>query len=313
VGVLDQDNRDLVGYGRVGVRGGWPNGARVAVNLVVNYEEGSEYSFAAGDGRRELLAEFPLSPDVEQFDPLVESVFQYGSRAGIWRIQRILDDLGVACTFNACAAALELNPDVASYIQEAGHDVCCHGWRYTDLSALSRREHADHIRRAVASIAQTCGERPVGWFSRGATNETRQLLIAEGGFLYDSDALDDDVPYFVDCAGTRHLVVPYSFVTNDGQLLAALGNSHPAALLDQWLHALELLRIEGADAPRMMTIGIHPRWSGQPARAWILREFLEHALAKDDVWLARRVDIARAWIRLDAQADVAAAGRGATT
>jgi peptidoglycan/xylan/chitin deacetylase (PgdA/CDA1 family) len=295
VGLFDQD-RDLVGYGRRPPKVVWPAEARVAVNVVVAYEEGSELSHAAGDARRELLGEFPLSPDATQPDILVDSVFQYGSRAGVWRLARILDEQGVRATFLACAAAVELNPELGRYIAEAGHDVCCHGWRYEDLHALSEEEERERLRRAVASLEKTTGQRPVGWFGRGSTKRTRTLLVEEGGFLYDSDAMDDDLPYFAEAGGRQLLVIPYSFVHNDGQLLGPLGNSTPAVLQDTWRRALDELWLEGATHPRMMTVAMHSRWMGQPARAGVLRRFLEYAQEKGGVWLARRRDIADWWL-----------------
>ncbi|MEA2330533.1 MAG: hypothetical protein QOH58_671 [Thermoleophilaceae bacterium] len=295
MGLFEQD-RDLVGYGRRPPKVVWPGEARVAVNVVVAYEEGSEYSHSAGDGRREFLGEFPLSPDVTEPDLLVESVFQYGSRAGIWRLGRILDEQGVKATLLACAAAIELNPEVGRYVAEAGHDVCCHGWRYEDLNVLSEDEERERLHRAVASIERTCGERPVGWFGRGSTGRTRRLLVEEGGFVYDSDAMDDDLPYLVTVEDRSLVVVPYSFVQNDGQTLGPLGNSTPAGLLDTWCRALDELWREGATHPRMMTVAMHARWMGQPARAGVLRQFLEYAQEKGDVWLARRRDIAEWWL-----------------
>jgi peptidoglycan/xylan/chitin deacetylase (PgdA/CDA1 family) len=295
MGLFDQD-RDFVGYGRRPPKVIWPEEARVAVNVVVAYEEGSELSHSAGDGRREMLGEFPLSPDTTQPDILVESVFQYGSRAGVWRLARILDEHDVRGTFLACAAAVELNRDLGAYIAEAGHDVCCHGWRYEDLNVLSDDEERERLHRAVASLEDTTGQRPVGWFGRGSTKRTRKLLVEEGGFLYDSDAMDDDLPYFVDVDGQRLLIVPYGFVHNDGQLLGPLGNSTPAQLLDTWCRGLDELWREGATHPRMMTVAMHSRWMGQPARAGVLREFMEYAQQKGGVWLARRRDIAEWWL-----------------
>jgi peptidoglycan/xylan/chitin deacetylase (PgdA/CDA1 family) len=294
-GLYDQD-RDLIGYGREVPKVRWPGEARVAVSLVMAYEEGSEYSWAAGDGRSEALAEiaYPKHPAGRDFS--TESVFQYGSRAGIWRLARLLDELDIKCTFFGCAVAYELNPAVGRYIQEAGHESACHGWRWEDVFALSREEELEHLRAAVASMEQTCGERPRGWVSRTLRSpHTRELLAEVGGFVYDSDAFDDDLPYFVENRGERHLVVPYTMVHNDTRFVTGTYGD-PTAFLDHCRRAFDYLWEEGATHPRMMSIGLHPRWVGQPARASALREFLLYALEKGDVWFARRIDIAHWWI-----------------
>jgi peptidoglycan/xylan/chitin deacetylase (PgdA/CDA1 family) len=286
--------RDLVGYGPCPPSVGWPGGARVAVSLVVNYEEGSERTMP-GDGENETLGEVTRS--VAGFrDLATESVYEYGSRAGIHRLLRLFDRHDVKCTFFAAAVALEHNPDVCAWLREAGHEPCSHGWRWAEEWLLSREEEAERIRRAVASIERTCGERPVGWYSRWMPSEhTRELLVEEGGFLYDSNAYNDDLPYYVEVGGRHHLVVPYTLTTNDLRFVnGTLGG--PGDFFDYCRRALDYLWDEGEDCPRMMSIGLHPRWSGQPARASSLAEFIEYARAKGDVWFARRRDIAEWWL-----------------
>lgn len=291
--------RDLRGYGRNQPRVTWPNGARVAVSLVVNYEAGSENSFTLGDPFQETIGEFALAvnPDTHMTRDLpTESTFEYESRAGIWRVARLLDEYGIRATFFACGMALLRNPEVGQYIREAGHEACSHGWRWEELWRLSEEEEREHLRLAIDSIAEACGERPVGWFSRGAASErTRRLLVKEGGFLYDSDAYNDDYPYFVDVADKRHLVLPYSFTFNDMRFVFP-GFSDPTSFSTYLNMALDDLWEEGRERPKMMSIGLHPRWIGQPGRIRALRQFIEHALGKGDVWFARRVDIARWWL-----------------
>jgi len=288
---LPGPKRELVGYGRRGFDVSWPNGARVAVSLVVNYEEGSEASHPAGDARDEHFAEFAYPKDPAVRDLATESVHQYGSRAGVWRLARLLDEYKLPCTFFAAAVALELNPEVSAYVREAGHEVCSHGWRWEDLPPLGRDEERRRLRAAVESIERTVGERPLGWYSRRASVHTRELVVEEGGFVYDSDAFDDDVPYFVQVLGRRHLVVPYSFVTNDVRFLQDF--SDPTSFVDTCTRAFDELWREGG---RMLSVGLHPRWIGQPARLSALRQFVEHALGRGEVWFARRIDIARFWL-----------------
>jgi peptidoglycan/xylan/chitin deacetylase (PgdA/CDA1 family) len=301
---LRDQGRDFVGYGPLPPRVRWPNDARVAVSLVVNYEEGSEISLAAGDGRNEFVGEFGIPINVQQGnvrDYCTESIFEYGSRAGIWRLARTFDEFDVPCTFFACAIALELNPAVGEYISKAGHEVCGHGWRWQAPCTLSEAEEAEQMRWTIESIRETCGDRPRGWFSRcNQSPQTRRLVVAEGGFLYDSDAYNDDLPYFVEIDGTRHLVIPYTFVYNDMRYVFS-GFADPMSFFTYCRMGLDLLLHEGASYPKMMSIGLHPRWAGNAARAAALRNFIEYGLETGQVWFARREDIARWWI--DNEAD----------
>lgn len=288
--------RDLTGYGREGLAVSWPNNARVAICLVVNYEEGSEYSFASGDGRNEPPQEFDYPP-LPVRDLGNESIFEYGSRAGIWRLQRLFDSLGLQVTFQGCAEAFELNPEVGAWIQEAGHDVCCHGYRWENVSTLDRETERRRLGMAIESITSTCGERPNGWYSRQpASVNTRELLVEEGGFLYDSDSFADDLPFYVPVLGRSHLVIPYSFTLNDGRFLPGQSYTGPDVFLDHCRRAFDYLWEEGATHPKMMSIGLHPRLIGQPARMHALREFLHYALEREGVWFARRTDIAEWWL-----------------
>lgn len=288
--------RGFVGYGRHVPKVKWPNDARIAISIVINYEEGSEYSYPNGDGRNDGLTEVIYSMDPEYRDLCAESVFEYGSRAGIWRLERLLTDLKIPVTFYACAVALERNPEVGAWIKEAGHEPCSHGWRWEEVWRLSREEEADHIRRAIASITETCGSRPLGWYCRyGPSVNTRELVVEEGGFVYDSDAYNDDLPYYVEVKGKRHLVIPYSMTYNDGKfgLLPSYGS--PNDFVDNLKRGFDQLWDEGGTHPRMMSLGLHPRLIGQASRIHALREFIEYAQSKGKVWFARRIDIAQWW------------------
>jgi len=289
--------RDLVGYGRRVPHARWPDGARVAVSLVLNYEEGSEYAYPNGDRRNDGLTEVIYAMDPQYRDLCAESVFEYGSRAGVWRVERLLTEYRIPITFFACAVALERNREVGAWLHEAGHEPCCHGWRWEEMWRLSREEEAEHIRLAIESMKETCGERPLGWYCRyGPSVNTRELVVEEGGFVYDSDAYNDDLPYFVEVKGKRQLIVPYSMTYNDGKfgLLPAYGS--PADFLDNLKRGLDQLWDEGATHPRMMSIGLHPRLIGQASRTHALREFIDYALKKGGVWFCRRIDIARWWL-----------------
>ncbi len=286
--------RDLVGYGRHVPKVVWPGGARVAVSLCLNYEEGSERSFAAGDAERESRSEMASQVAADQRDLAMESMFEYGSRAGVFRLLRLFDTYQVRCTAFASAVALAANPQVAEWLVESGHEVCSHGYRWLPQWTMSREAERESIQRALALFEQVCGSRPVGWYSRyGPSLQTRELLV-EAGFLYDSDAYNDDLPYYVKVAGKDHLVIPYSFTYNDGRYVSGHWAS-PADFLDNTRRALDYLWQEGKTHPRMMSIGLHARFAGQAARASGLAEFIEYAQQRGGVWFARRDEIARWW------------------
>ncbi len=215
--------RDMVGYNGHPPKVTWPGGARIAISLVVNYEEGSELAVGDGDTRTERgLSESAVRPwPPGKRDLAMETMYEYGSRAGFWRLIDIFGELDVKSTFFACAVALERNRKAAKEIRARGHDVMCHGWRWEDVTLLTREQEREHIRLAVASITETTGERPLGWYCRyGPSVNTRELVVEEGGFFYDSDAYNDDLPYWTDAGGTKHLVIPYSLVNNDSRFSA---------------------------------------------------------------------------------------------
>ena len=291
--------RDMVGYGANPPDPKWPNGARLAVQIVMNYEEGSEYSIPDGDGISEMyLTEVPgatLGPGKR--DLIVESVYEYGSRAGFWRLMRMFEERGIKVTVFGAALALERNPDAARAIAAAGHEVCSHGNRWVGFQDMGEDEEREQMRVAVASIAKSVGERPYGWYCRYAPSEnTRRLVVEEGGFLYDSDAYNDDLPYWVRESGKDHLVIPYTLDVNDMKLSVAPGFSSPSGYFEYMRDAFDVLYAEGKTHPKMMSVGLHTRLAGRPGRAAALGRFLDHVLAHDDVWVCRRVDIARHWI-----------------
>lgn len=288
--------RDLIGYGATPPHAAWPGGARIAVNFVLNMEEGAEYSMGDGDGRSESALTEVLSPRVPpgERDLAAESMYEYGARAGFWRLARLFDQRSLPLTMFACALALERNPAIARHLRERDWDVCCHGYRWVEHFRMDRETERAQITAAVASLTATTGKRPLGWYCRYAPSvNTRTLLIEEGGFLYDSDSYADDLPYHVTAAGRRHLVVPYSLVTNDAKLAgAATTNEAFFCLLRD---AFDVLYAEGEQRPRMMSVGMHPRILGQPARIGGLMRFMDHIAAHAGVWVCRRLDIARHW------------------
>jgi len=293
-------NRDLIGYGPSAPTGKWPDGSRLAISLVVNYEEGSERTFAVGDADQESMTEwgsYPLPPDIRNL--AMESMFEYGSRVGVWRILETLKRYNVPSTFFACALAFERAPAVARAVVLAGHEVCSHGYRWEEVFRLSREEEKEHIKLAVESLQRTTGARPVGWYCRyGPSVHTRQLLAEEGGFLYCSDAYNDDVPYFIDVGGTAQLIVPYSPDTNDFRYWQANGPTTSGQFFEYLRDSFDTLYAESATHPRMMSVGLHCRIIGRPGRLPALTKFIEYAKRHTDVWFATRAQIAAHWLEL---------------
>jgi len=295
--VKKHGDRDFVGYGEHPPKIPWPRGARLAISIVVNFEEGAEFA-VDDDGRHESLGDIPSSVPHDIRDLNMESMFEYGSRVGAWRLLSVLQRHQVAATFFICGLAAERNPRLAQAIVRDGHEPCGHGYRWRAYHDLSESEQRDDIRRCVASLEKTTGQRPVGWLTRyGPSPVTRRLLFEEGGFLYDSMAFNDDLPYYVSIAGDSAepwLVVPYSMELNDGRF-------HRGALLtvDDFEASLnaafDCLYSEGAATTRMMSIGLHCRIAGTPSRAGILDRFIERVKEKD-VWFGRRDEIARWWL-----------------
>lgn len=286
--------RDLIGYGEHPPRVRWAGGAKVAIQVVINYEEGSEKSFAMGDGVNDGMYELPFAVD-DQRDLAVESMYEYGARAGIWRLFRVFDHADIPVTFFAAAVALERNPEVAKKLARRGDEAAGHGFRWSNHYEMNIGEEREAIKRAVASIEATTGKRPEGWYCREMSVNTRDLVVEEGGFLYDSDTYNEDLPYWTNVQGHNHLVVPYSLVVNDARYVLGTGYGSPEQFFETAKATVDRLRDDGDDIGRMMSIGLHPRITGNPARADALARFIEYAQGYDDVAFMRRIDIARSF------------------
>jgi peptidoglycan/xylan/chitin deacetylase (PgdA/CDA1 family) len=294
--------RDFVGYGPEPPVVRWPGGALVAINLVVNYEEGGEYSLRE-DGINDTWGEssFQYGPEIRDLG--TETHMEYGSRVGIWRICRLIDRYQIPATFNACALALERNPPLCGWLRGREHDVLGHGyhWYGPDVgpgATMTREQERAEITKAVGSIERTTGQRVRGWMVRSfPTVYTRELLAEDGGFLYDSDASNDELPYWVTALGRPFLVVPYTKVNNDNRYLMLPGYASPRHFFEGLKLSLDYL-LEEARAGlggRLMSVGVHSRWTGQPGRASALRDFIEYATGHDDVAFMRRLDVAEYW------------------
>jgi peptidoglycan/xylan/chitin deacetylase (PgdA/CDA1 family) len=288
--------RDVVGYGKNVPQVRWPGDARIAVSMVVNYEEGAEYSTLDGDSHHETNGEVPSPVPSGDRDLNNESFFEYGSRVGVWRLMDLLDRHKIPATFFCCALALERNPEVAGEIASRGHEVCGHGYRWEESHLMEREAERDSIAKTIASLRETTGVRPLGWFTRyGPSVNTRDLVVEEGGFVYDSAGLNDDLPYYVTVQEKPWLVVPYSMETNDARFwrggLVSVGDFY-----EYLKETFDCLYEEGETHPKMMSVGLHCRIAGRPARSRAVARFLEYAKGHERVWFPRRIDIARWWL-----------------
>jgi peptidoglycan/xylan/chitin deacetylase (PgdA/CDA1 family) len=287
--------RELIGYGEFPPKLTWPGGAKVAVQIILNYEEGSERTYAMGDDINEDMYELPYKQEGKR-DLGIESYYEYGSRAGVWRVFRIFGDAGINVTCVAAAVALERNIAVAKKLAQRGDEVAGHGYRWSNHFEMNRDEEREAIRRAVESIRNTVGQRPLGWYCRDMSVNTRELVVEEGGFVYDFDCYNDDLPYWTLVHDKPHVVIPYSLVVNDSRFVVASGYGSPEDFFDYAKAALDRLRKDGDDVSRMMSIGLHPRLIGQPSRADALARFIEYGQKTGDVWFCRRIDLARTFM-----------------
>jgi len=290
--------RDFRGHGRNPPHAQWPGNARIAVNLNLNFEAGGERSLVEGDGTSEnILTDtgFPAYPG--QRSPIVESVFEYGPRAGNWRILRILKQFGIKVSVLGVVRSLALNPDAVAAFMEDGHEIVSHGYRWIDYQAIDDATEREHIRRAMAGIRALTGHAAVGWMTGRPSVNTRRLLVEHGGLLYDRDALNDDLPYWLEVGGRDHLVIPYSYETNDNRYdHNGFGTAEDFARY--MIDAFDMLYAEGAEVPKIMSVGLHDRLVGRPSRAVGLVRFLEHAARHDRVWFCTGRQIAEHWAKV---------------
>lgn len=295
--------RDLIGYGRELPEANWPGGARVAVQFVLNYEEGGENCVLHGDSHSErFLSEIVGAEAYPDRHMSMESIYEYGSRVGVWRILNEFERRGLPLTVFGVAMALQRNPDVARAFSELKHEVACHGWRWLHYQAIPEEIEREHMQRAIAIFQELYGDKPMGWYTGRDSPNTRRLLMDEGSFLYDSDYYGDDLPFWIrenDSNGEshNHLIVPYTLDTNDMRFATPQGFNTGDHFFEYLRDAFDVLYEEGKDRPRMLSIGLHCRLIGRPGRFRGLQRFLDHIEAHDRVWVARRADIAQHWVK----------------
>ena len=289
--------RDLVGYKGAPPHAQWPGGAKIAVQFVLNYEEGGENSVLHGDpGAETFLSEIISAPEVRGARHMsMESIYEYGSRAGVWRLIKLFRDFKLPITVFAVASALERNPCVAEEFQRDGHEICSHGLKWINYQDVPEETERAHIAEAVEILKELTGEAPLGWYTGRTSPNTRRLVVEHGGFVYDADDYSDDLPFWVKVSGQNHLVVPYTLDANDMRFVTAQGFNSGDQFYSYLRDAFEVLYAEGETAPRMMSVGLHGRIVGRPGRFAALERFVRHVVEKPDVWVCRRIDIARHW------------------
>jgi len=294
--------RDMIGYGRKPPHADWPDGARVAVQFVLNYEEGGENSVLHGDpGSEQFLSEIIGAASYPARHMSMESIYEYGSRAGVWRLLREFESRGLPLTVFAVAMALERHPELAAELVAAGHEIACHGLRWIHYQQVDESIEREHMQQALEILDKLTGEAPRGWYTGRDSPNTRRLVVEQGSLLYDSDYYGDDLPLWMqvetaDGARRPHLVIPYTLDNNDMRFATAQGFNSGEQFYQYLRDSFDVLYAEGETAPKMMSIGLHCRLAGRPGRFRALQRFLDHLQSHPQVWICRRIDIARHWM-----------------
>ena len=293
--------RNMVGYGKDPIHPKWPNKARIAVQFVLNYEEGAENSILHGDNASEaFLSEIVGAKAYEGARHMsMESIYEFGSRAGVWRILNLFKEFDVPVTIFAVALAIARNRELADYLVEQNYDICAHGFRWIDYQFVDEKTEREHIKDCISVLSEYLGKRPEGWYTGRNSPNTRRLIVEEGGFLYDSDTYDDDLPYWSNEFGAekKHLIIPYTLDVNDMRFASPQGFNSGDQFFNYLKDTFDALYLEGEVSPKMMSVGMHARILGRPGRIMAMRRFLEYVKTFDNVWLCSRREIADHWYK----------------
>ena len=295
---MDIYPRNLIGYGQNPPNPRWPNGKRLAVQIVLNYEEGGENCILHGDLASESFLSDIVGADARKGvrHMSMESLYEYGSRAGVWRLLRLFEKYQIPVTVFAVGMAVERNPGVIQAMVEDGHEICSHGFRWIDYQYVTEEVERTHIGLAISAIENVTGHRPLGWYTGRTSPNTRRLVVEEGGFSYDADDYSDDLPFWDYQYGTPHLVIPYTLDVNDMRFATPQGFNSGDQFFSYLKDTFDYLYMESETSPKMMSVGLHCRIVGRPGRAASLARFLDYITSFDDVWICRRIDIANHWI-----------------
>ena len=290
--------RDMVGYGSKRLEVKWPNNARIALQIVLNYEEGAENCIINGDKHSEVfLSEIIGAQPVKGRHINMESLYEYGSRSGFWRLHKLFQEKKIPITIFGVGMALEKNPEICKAIKDANYEVASHGWRWIDYQSVKKSEEKKHMKLVIKKIKEIFGERPLGWYTGRCSPNTRDLVFEEGGFLYDSDSYSDDLPYWEIRKKKKQLIIPYTLDNNDMRFVSNQGFNTGDHFFSYLKDSFDALYEEGKTNPKMMSVGLHCRLVGRPGRIQSLKRFLEYVLSHEDVWICKRIDIAKHWIK----------------
>ena len=290
--------RDLIGYGSKQIKVVWPNNARLAIQIVLNYEEGGENSVLHGDKYSEIfLSEIIGAQKIKGRHINMESIYEYGSRRGFWRLHNLFQEKNIPVTIFGVAMALKRNPEICKAIKEANYEVASHGWRWIDYQNIKKSVEKKHMELAIKTIKKIFGQRPLGWYTGRCSPNTRELVFNEGGFLYDSDSYSDDLPYWEYRKKKKQLIIPYTLDNNDMRFATNQGFNSGDQFFTYLKDSFDALYEEGKNNPKMMSVGLHCRLIGRPGRIQSLKKFLDYVLEHKDVWICKRIDIAKHWIK----------------
>ncbi len=288
----------MVGYGSKEIKVKWPNNARIAVQFVLNYEEGAENCILNGDKNSEIfLSEIIGAQPIKGRNMNMESIYEYGSRRGFWRIHKLFRERKIPLTIFGVGMALEKNRDVCNAIKNADYEVASHGWRWIDYQNISKSKEKKHMNKAIKSIKKIFGKRPLGWYTGRCSPNTLNLVIDNGGFLYCSDTYSDDLPYWIKRGNKKQLMVPYTLDNNDMRFATIQGFNSGDQFYNYLKDSFDALYSEGEKLPKMMSIGLHCRLIGRPGRIQSIKKFLDYILKFEKVWVCKRIDIAKHWIK----------------
>ena len=290
--------RDMIGYSSKDLKVKWPNNARLAVQIVLNYEEGAENCVLNGDKNSEIfLSEIIGAQPIKGRHINMESLYEYGSRAGFWRLHKLFQEKKIPITIFGVGMALEKNPEICKAIKKAGYEVASHGWRWIDYQNIKKSEEKKHMQLAIKAHTKIFGKRPNGWYTGRCSPNTRDLVIEDGGFLYDSDSYSDDLPYWETRGKKKQLIIPYTLDNNDMRFATNQGFNTGDHFFTYLKDSFDALYEEGKTNPKMMSVGLHCRIVGKPGRIQALKKFLNYIKKHKNVWVCKRVDIAKHWIK----------------
>ena len=296
--MLKKSSRDLIGYGKKGKKISWPNNAKLALQIVLNYEEGGENSVLNGDQFSEtFLSEIIGAKAIKGRHISMESIYEYGSKVGFWRLDRLFKEKKIPVTIFGVGLALDQNPEVCEAIKKGDYEVAAHGYRWIDYQNIKKSVEKKHMHQAIKTIKNIFGSRPLGWYTGRCSPNTRDLVFDDGGFLYDSDSYSDDLPYWENRGKKRQLIIPYTVDNNDMRFATNQGFNTGDHFYNYLKDSFDTLYEEGKSNPKMMSVGLHCRIIGRPGRIQSLRRFLDYILKFDDIWICKRIDIAKHWIK----------------